>query len=73
MAFVDRVLTTKLAMVPDAFVIPLGLRVSTLVRAEADRGALIPERCLFDFPHPSGANCHRVRSTRSNATPWPPT
>jgi hypothetical protein len=60
-AFADQVLTTELAMVPDAFVIPLGRAVSTLVRAEADRGALTPERCLFDFPHPSGANGHRVR------------
>jgi hypothetical protein len=59
-AFVDQVLTAELAMVPNAFVIPLGRAVSTLLRVEVDRGALPAERCLFDFPHPSGANGHRI-------------
>ena len=59
-AFVDQVLTAKLAMVPDAFVVPLGRAVSTLLRVEVDRGVLPAERCLFDFPHSSGANGHRI-------------
>jgi hypothetical protein len=59
-AFVDQVLATELAMVPDAVIIPLGRTVATLLRAEVDRGAVMAERCLFDFPHPSGANGHRA-------------
>lgn len=59
-AFIDQVFATELAMVPDAVIIPLGRTVAALLRAEVDRGALAAERCLFDFPHPSGANGHRI-------------
>jgi hypothetical protein len=59
-AFVDQVFTAQLAMVPDAVVIPLGRAVATLLRAQADRGAVAADRCLFEFPHPSGANGHRA-------------
>jgi hypothetical protein len=67
-AFVDQVLTAELAMVPDAFVVPLGRAVSTLLRVEVDRGALPAERCLFDFPHPSGANGHRIPQYKAHCT-----
>ena len=60
-AFVDQVLAAELGMVTDAVFIPLGKAVSSVLRREADRGAIDPERCLFDFPHPSGANGNRVR------------
>ena len=48
-------------MTPDAFIIPLGKTVSTILQREVFRGALEAERCLFEFPHPSGANGHRAR------------
>jgi hypothetical protein len=48
-------------MLSDAVIAPLGKAVSTVLRREADRGAVRAERCLFDFPHPSGANGHRQR------------
>jgi hypothetical protein len=32
----------------------------SLLRAEVERGAVVAERCLFVFPHPSGANGHRA-------------
>lgn len=60
-AFVDNVLASELSMVPDAAIIPLGRAVASILRREADRGAVSEERCLFDFPHPSGGNGHRVR------------
>jgi hypothetical protein len=76
-AFVDQVLIGELAMVQDAFVIPLGKAVSALLRVEVDRGALPAERCLLDFPHPSGANGHRIpqykahrRSMAKQVTNW---
>ena len=65
-AFVDQVLTAGLAMTPDAFLIPLGKTVSTIFQREVARGALQAERCLFDFPHPSGANGHRARLYAEN-------
>jgi hypothetical protein len=65
-AFVDQVLTAELAIVPDAFVIPLGRAVSTLLRAEVDQGAMPAERCLFDFPHPSGSNAHRIQQYKTH-------
>ena len=67
-AFVDQVLTANLAMVPDAFVIPCGKTVSTILEREVARGAIQAERCLFDFPHPSGANGHRARLYAENKT-----
>jgi hypothetical protein len=67
-AFVDQVLTAELAMTPDAFIIPLGKTVSTILQREVARGAVQAERCLFDFPHPSGANGHRARLYAENKT-----
>jgi hypothetical protein len=60
-AFVDQVLAADLAMVPDAFVVPLGKTVASLIRDLADRGKVESNRCLFEFPHPSAANGHRAR------------
>jgi hypothetical protein len=59
-SFVDQVLPTELGMVPDAAVIPLGKTVVNVLRREAARGAIRADRCLFDFPHPSGQNGHRL-------------
>lgn len=67
-AFVDQVLVAELAMTPDAVIIPLGKTVSTILQREVARGALQAERCLFEFPHPSGANGHRGRSYAENKT-----
>jgi len=80
-AFVDQVLAAELAMVPDAVIVRLGRTVAALLLAEVDRGALVTERCLFDFPHPSGANGHRASQYETHrdamaaqvagwATPW---
>lgn len=58
---VDAMLAPELLAVPDAIIVPLGNAVSEVLRYLADRGRLSPERCLFGFPHPSGANGRRVR------------
>ena len=46
---------------PDALIVPLGNAVSAALEYLADRGDVSAERCLFGFPHPSGANGGRVR------------
>jgi hypothetical protein len=58
---VDQVLKAELAVLPDAVVIPLGRTVATILRREVDQGGLQAGNCLFEFPHPSGGNGHRVR------------
>ena len=45
----------------DALVVPLGRAVSEVLAALSDNGVLQAERCLLGFPHPSGANGHRLR------------
>jgi hypothetical protein len=58
---VDVMLASELLAVPHAIIVPLGNAVSETLAYLADRGRLSPERCLFGFPHPSGANGRRVR------------
>lgn len=55
----------QLSAVPEAVIIPLGKSVSDVLRRVAEEqrsvsGSLL-ERCLLDFPHPSGANGHRKK------------
>jgi hypothetical protein len=54
-------LASELLAVPHAIIVPLGNAVYEAPAYLADRGRLSPERCLFGFPHPSGANGRRVR------------
>lgn len=53
------ILMEELKRVEGALVIPLGKAVSDVLRVFVQEGKLHPERCLFEFPHPSGANGHR--------------
>ncbi|MBD2872275.1 uracil-DNA glycosylase family protein [Paenibacillus arenilitoris] len=58
-SYTESILLPELTAVKDALVIPLGISVSGVIRAFVERGRLNGERCLFDMPHPSGANGHR--------------
>ncbi|RJE86085.1 hypothetical protein D3P07_18545 [Paenibacillus sp. 1011MAR3C5] len=55
----------ELAMVENSVIIPLGKSVSDVLHYIDDEkplpGERIHERCLFGFPHPSGANGHRKK------------
>lgn len=59
--YVIDVLSEELLSTSNALVIPLGKTVSEAVQLLIDMGKLEKERCLPGFPHPSGANGHRVR------------
>jgi hypothetical protein len=59
--FVENVLLEELRSVPEAVIVPLGKSVSEALGHLADAGQLDRDRCLWGFPHPSGANGHRVR------------
>ncbi|REK71780.1 uracil-DNA glycosylase family protein [Paenibacillus paeoniae] len=56
---------SELAAVQDSVIIPLGKSVSDVLRYIDDEqplpGERLHKRCLFDFPHPSGANGHRKK------------
>jgi hypothetical protein len=59
--FVERCLAPELQVVAAALIIPLGSVVERCLRLLVNQGVLDPKRCLFGFPHPSGANGHRRR------------
>jgi hypothetical protein len=50
----------EMALVPAAVIIPLGMCASTVCAWLIAQGHLPQDRCLLGFPHPSGANGHRV-------------
>jgi len=64
--FVRERLTAELAAIPDALVLPLGRAVESCLRMLIATGQLDEVRCLFGFPHPSGANGHRAADFRRN-------
>ncbi len=55
------VLADELASVDSALVVPLGKAVEGILAPLTADGSLDSSRCLFGFPHPSGANAHRAR------------
>ncbi len=59
--FVDTLFAEELEQVSEALVIPLGKAVSQALKYLIFSKRLKAERCLLDFPHPSGANGHRKR------------
>jgi len=64
---IEAFLAPRLASMPEALVIPLGISVEAALEWLAARGEFDTARMLKGFPHPSGANGHRARIFRSNA------
>jgi hypothetical protein len=60
-AFVDQVLAEEPDRCPRRSSFRSAKPCRLCSAGEADRGAIRPDRCLFEFPHPSGGNGHRVR------------
>ncbi|WP_151733225.1 uracil-DNA glycosylase family protein [Paenibacillus tengchongensis] len=58
--------TLELGEVRSALVIPLGTVVEEVLRGLTHEGILEAERCLWGFPHPSGANGHRHKQFRDH-------
>jgi hypothetical protein len=59
--YAEGILLPELLAVKDSLVMPLGKSVSEVVQAFVDKGFISKERCLFEMPHPSGANGHRKK------------
>jgi hypothetical protein len=64
-AFVQQVLTRELANFRRAHR-ALGRTVAAIVREAVGPESRVGRRCLFDFPHPSGANGHRTRQYKTH-------
>ena len=58
---VERLLGQELCQEPTALIIPLGDAASLAVAYLVEGGIVDKKRCLFGFPHPSGANALRVK------------
>jgi hypothetical protein len=56
MSIIETMLLPELALLSDALVVPLGRGVASAIAGRVD-----PSRCLFGFPHPSGASPHGPR------------
>lgn len=57
--FVDEVLASELAELPQAIVIPVGRVAGEAVASLIETGRIELARCLLGVPNPSGANGHR--------------
>lgn len=64
--FAETILLQELLAVQKALIIPLGKSVSEVIQFFVERGWIDSERCLFDMPHPSGANGHRKKQFELN-------
>jgi hypothetical protein len=58
-SMVRTIFLPELAALPHALIVPMGDYVSALLKELASEKLVDPKRCLFGFPHPSGANGHR--------------
>lgn len=65
-SYVDTLLGEELKLASDALIVPLGKAVSQVLDYLISAGALKAERCLLNFPHPSGANGHRKKQFEAN-------
>jgi hypothetical protein len=60
------VLAQELTSVPDAVIVPLGKSVEEVLEVLTSEKLIDSRRWLAGFPHPSGANGHRLRIFREN-------
>jgi hypothetical protein len=63
--YVQDLLAPELTAIPDALIVPLGKSTEQCVQWLVNESALDQRRCLFGFPHPSGANVGRVAQFRA--------
>ncbi len=59
-------LKEELGFLRQALIIPLGKTVERMLQLLVSEGKLDPRRCLWGFPHPSGANGHRFKQFASH-------
>ncbi len=63
---IHELLLPELLKIHNALIIPLGNAVTSTLEYLISEKLLASERCCFGFPHPSGANGHRLRQFQEN-------
>lgn len=63
---VDSILVKEIELVGKSFIVPLGKSVELVLSDLVQRQILDPRQILNGFPHPSGANGHRVKTYKKN-------
>jgi hypothetical protein len=66
MDYARRVLAPELSQLPQAVFVPLGRAVESLLTILESEKRIPASRILHGFPHPSGANGHRVKQFTTN-------
>jgi hypothetical protein len=59
--YIESVLAEELRQIPEALIVPCGEAVDSALHHLVEKELLQPDRCLFGFPHASGANGHRKK------------
>jgi hypothetical protein len=59
--YIERVLAAELRQIPRALIVPCGEAVDGALLHLVEKNMIEDSRCLFGFPHASGANGHRKK------------
>jgi len=60
--YVNDIFPEELRLIEGQYlIVPLGKAVSEILQELAENGRIPDQCCLYGFPHPSGANGHRVK------------
>ncbi len=65
-SYVKKYFYKEIELLPNALIVPLGKTVEEVLRRMISEGIIRSNQCLFGFPHPSGANGHRVKQFEAN-------
>jgi hypothetical protein len=63
-------LAVELASMPQAIIVPLGRVADEAIQFLKQKVAGLDRRCLAGFPHPSGANGHRLQDFKRGREQW---
>ncbi len=64
--YIEKHFYAEVKVLKDVFIIPLGNAVEGVLKDMVAKKILTEEQCLFAFPHPSGANGHRISQFNDN-------
>jgi hypothetical protein len=59
--YIQNIFLDELNCIKYSIIIPLGSAVSKVLKRISEDQYNLTDKCLFDFPHPSGANGHRIK------------
>lgn len=66
MKYIEEYFYPQITLLQDALIIPLGKCVEDVLLGLIEKDIIKESQCLLGFPHPSGANAHRVTQFNNN-------